>query len=216
MGGMLFYAFSGSSPSSSAIASAVTLGSPVRFYHPRLLERFGVRFYPYLQIFRYLNLRKIIPFLFFFLARSPRVRVFYNPENVRLDLIRWAGRYALGTLAVTELYQFARWIVEHHLRSLDNRWDYREGIRKISVPTLVIAGAGDLLCPPYTVRPAFELLSAPAKSYVEAGVAQGFSRDYGHIDLVFGTDARREIFPLVADWIRRNSIEKTQRLALSL
>jgi hypothetical protein len=51
---------------------------------------------------------------------------------------------------------------------------------------------------------------------VEAGVAQGFLRDYGHIDLAFGIHARREIFPLVAEWIRRNAIEKHQRLAVPL
>jgi hypothetical protein len=43
---------------------------------------------------------------------------------------------------------------------------------------------------------------------VEAGVAQGFLRDYGHIDLAFGIHARREIFPLVFDWLLRHAIGK--------
>lgn len=206
MGGMLFYAVAGNASLQEKIASAVTLGSPVRFYHPRPWEFYGVKLYRYLLPLRYFDSRRWIRILLpFFLRRRRALRIFFNPANMDPYLLRWAARYALGTLAIRELYQFARWILEHHFRSLDNHRDYREGIRTITVPTRIIAGSGDYLCPPYTVRPGYDLLGASEKSYIEAGLAQGFSQDYGHIDLVFGIRARHEIFSLILEWLRRHS-----------
>lgn len=216
MGGMLFYAVAGKEEWGKRIASAVTLGSPVRFYHPRTLEIMGVKLYRYLLFLRYLAPRRLLILLSFLpWERFRSIRIFYNPRNTPPALMRWAARYALGTLAVRELYQFARWVVEHHLRSLDDRHDYRERIRTITVPTLVVAGSGDLLCPPYTIKPAFELLASREKVYVEAGIAQGFSADYGHIDLVFGTRARQEIFPLILTWIKEHPVKERAHVALA-
>jgi hypothetical protein len=50
------------------------------------------------------------------------------------------------------------------------------------------------------VRRSFALWGG-AKEYVEFGIEAGHSADYGHTDLLVGTRAPREVFPVVADWL---------------
>lgn len=37
---------------------------------------------------------------------------------------------------------------------------------------------------------------------------EGFDSDYGHIDLVLGKDARREIYPHVSAWLEREDLDR--------
>jgi pimeloyl-ACP methyl ester carboxylesterase len=72
---------------------------------------------------------------------------------------------------------------------------------RIQVPTLVICGAGDVLTPVADLRSAYDSLASKEKHLVIASRKYGYAHDYGHVDLVLGIDARREIYPHVADWI---------------
>ena len=47
----------------------------------------------------------------------------------------------------------------------------------------------------------FEALGSDDKKFVLAARSQGFSTDYGHVDLILGKRARDEIYPNIAEWI---------------
>ncbi len=48
-------------------------------------------------------------------------------------------------------------------------------------------------------------LGSSDKAFVRAGVADGFSVDFGHDDLLAGIAAPAEVFPVVGDWLAARS-----------
>lgn len=81
--------------------------------------------------------------------------------------------------------------------------DYRGPLAKVTVPTLVIAGRADQIAPVDRVMAFYTAVGAPERRLVIAGRATGFAVDYGHLDLTLGDHAATEIFPLIAEWLRR-------------
>jgi hypothetical protein len=51
------------------------------------------------------------------------------------------------------------------------------------------------------VKDAYDAFSSSEKRFVICSRAQKFSVNYGHFDMLLGTHAAAEIFPLVRDWL---------------
>lgn len=81
--------------------------------------------------------------------------------------------------------------------------DYGVALARLSLPLLFIAGTADhRFAPPSACRGLFELTTGSRdRSFIEAGIDTGFTRDYGHVELIVSREARREIWPLIADWL---------------
>jgi predicted alpha/beta hydrolase len=97
-----------------------------------------------------------------------------------------------------------QWITWH----LQQRWcgtdgtDYRAALGSVATPLLFLAGAGDhRFAPPHAVRDLHDAASTAPRQWILAGRATGFSRDYGHVDLIVSRAARAEVWPLLLDWI---------------
>jgi hypothetical protein len=71
----------------------------------------------------------------------------------------------------------------------------------VAVPALAVAGAGDLLTPPSACKRLLDDLGGRDKSFVVCGRAEGFSHDYTHNQLVISPAARREVWPVVGQWL---------------
>ena len=68
-----------------------------------------------------------------------------------------------------------------------------------------VTAARDLQRPPEATQAAFEAFGSADKTFVRAGLADGFSFDYGHDDLLAGLASPREIFPRIAGWLEERS-----------
>ena len=101
--------------------------------------------------------------------------------------------------------QFAGWIRDGSMRNRDGSVVYSERLAAVRLPLLVFAAAHDLQRPPEAVRAAFEAFGSADKTFVRAGVAEGFSVDFGHDDLLAGLAAPTEVFPRIADWLAARS-----------
>src|SRR5690554_4153880 len=70
-----------------------------------------------------------------------------------------------------------------------------------TLPLLAVAAAADESDPAkYCLRFA-RLYGGGSKDVIKLGTADGFSRDYGHIDMVVSKDAAREVWPLISTWL---------------
>lgn len=78
---------------------------------------------------------------------------------------------------------------------------YREGLADLEVPFRAYAGAGDDQDPPEGCRALHEDVGSPEKSFVLLGEAEGWSRDYGHAEMVASKAAAEEVWPDLGDWI---------------
>ena len=85
-------------------------------------------------------------------------------------------------------------------RDGEDGFDYAGGLSRVRAPSLLIAGAKDVIAPPSTMAPALKLLGGPAELVI-AGREHGFSADYGHADLPIGRRSPDEIHPAVARFL---------------
>jgi predicted alpha/beta hydrolase len=97
--------------------------------------------------------------------------------------------------------QFARWVL-HDAFDGNDGFDYRTGLKAVTVPVLAFAGAADFLATPASVHAARRFVGGPVET-LTAGVAYGFIDDYGHGDLALGRHAPTEIVPRMAEYLGR-------------
>lgn len=138
-------------------------------------------------------------------ARSSLLDSSFRPENTEAVV---AARYLFHGVpdeSTVLADQFADWIDHATMRSLDGRVIWSDRLDAVDLPLLVVVGAADRQRPPDAVETTFRALGSPDKSFVRAGVAEGFSVDYGHDDLVAGRSSRSEVWPVVADWMAARS-----------
>lgn len=101
--------------------------------------------------------------------------------------------------------QFAAWIREGVMRSRDGAIVYSARLAEVTLPLLAIAAAQDLQRPPDAVRATVAALGSQDKTFLRAGVADGFSVDFGHDDLLAGRAAPADVFPRIAGWLAERS-----------
>ena len=92
----------------------------------------------------------------------------------------------------------ARWIG-------DDGTDYCAALTDLHVPLLVVAAAADRWAPPPACHALLELVRTPDSTWLLCGRAAGFSRDFGHVDVLVGRAARAETWPLLRDWMTRRT-----------
>lgn len=131
-------------------------------------------------------------------------RILYNYGNCELDTLRQLATNAIEDVPTGVVLQFFEWYRTKCFRTHYGTVDVVENLDRVRSPLLVIAGSKDLLTPLDDVRVAFDRAGAKVKELLVCGREQGFSADYGHVDLVFGKNAPDEIFPRILDWFVRH------------
>jgi len=200
LGGMILYAAC-ALDLTAAIRSAVFTDSHADFSPlrgRRLIARFYARLVPVVPPALF------IPFALVFGLISPSR--FLPKYGIR------SRRTLLGIIA-NGLIHLGCSRVAHHLVevveggrfvSSDGRIDYEAGIGRIHFPILQLAAA-DRQSPERVARAMVERApaTAGAREYVRLGRKEGFSEDYNHFTVLLGENAPREVFPRIADFIRR-------------
>lgn len=205
MGGMLLYAHLSSRPD-PAIASAVTVGSPVDFEVMAHAARHMLRLSPLLRL-RWVPLgyilRGFLPLLT--LSHSAMLRLGVVPANLGgRDLAQILVNVIEGVAPAGVLAQFGEWVREGVYRSRDGRRAY-DGLANLHCPLLVIAADRDYVAPPEAVKPAAEKAPASEKRYRLFGAADAGGRSYGHGDILISSAARENVFPVITDWLVRHA-----------
>ncbi len=180
----------------------VSLGAPLFFNYDRPLKR-AVRFglaaaWPY-RFRQELFSIALAPFLGHVVLPFSDVIVY--PRHIPARVQRKLYAQLITSVSRGVLAQLWDWIEQNSFRSFNRQVDYREGMRGLGQPTLMIGGSRDRLAPPSSVQWAFELVGGADKTLKIFGREYGDSHEYGHGDLIFGERAPREVFPLIADWL---------------
>jgi poly(3-hydroxyalkanoate) synthetase len=81
--------------------------------------------------------------------------------------------------------------------------NYRKNLAKIRVPMLLIGGEEDKLAPPESIRVVYRNVSSTDRTLRIFGRRSKDSAAYGHFDLILGKKAKREVFPVIARWLRQ-------------
>lgn len=110
-----------------------------------------------------------------------------GPENEPFGIIKeFVDRYKL----------FGGWRFAQSKINLLPLWQ-----KDLGVPLLNVAGVADTTDPVNGCQRFGELYGGGNKENLLLGKVQGFSRDYGHIDMVVSKDAACEVWPRISAWL---------------
>jgi pimeloyl-ACP methyl ester carboxylesterase len=204
MGGMVAYAALGADRAlGESMAGLVTMASPVAF--PPVVSQIARGVGALLLALPFpqrLPQRAVLVALWSVMARSNRFPgIGMNRTNLDDRAFGNALPRFMCNVARAKVQQFAQWSLTGEFRSRDGSVDYRANLPRITVPTLVIAGAADQLATPEIVHYAYDRIGSPRKTYREFAARLGNRADYGHVDLIFGRRAPEEVFPAINAWI---------------
>lgn len=197
MGGLVLYAYL--SQGGQGIAAAATLGSPTRLDWGTQLEPLLVNNGSLLAKESAIPLETSAS-LFAPIqgtdADLPLQRYFYEPSNT--SVLTWQRLMAYGTadLAGGVLHQFRGWMEAGTFASVDGRLDFRKDLAKVTTPVLVVAARLDRIALLPGVRDGYRALGGP-KQWLLVCPANGAGAEYGHMDLVVGDHAPKDVWTKV-------------------
>jgi pimeloyl-ACP methyl ester carboxylesterase len=195
LGAVVVYAVLGDPRRAAEVRSAVAIGGPASYrFQQKYLFHWPLR---NLRFVRHAFLMRLLAPV----AGYWRPKVLHSPENIAGATIRRFLVNASVNFARNEMLQYSDWIANDQFRSIDHRRDYRKEMATIATPMLLVAGNKDLLAPPPSVKDAFDAIASSDKKLVIASRGQALDANYGHLDLVLGRNAPKEIFPLVVEWL---------------
>lgn len=204
MGGLLLYGYV-EKTGGRGLAALVTIGAPVTFNHPqqepmkRLLSLEGS---PTLKkLFLSLNApffgRWLVPLV-------PKIeRLFYNPENIDDEVKAKFLEDALAEINPGVLDHLLSMIKRGEFVAAQGNFSYRKNLARIQLPSLFIGGEGDVLAPPEAIRLVYRGVSSKDRTLRLFGPRAKDSAAYGHVDLILGKKAQKEVFPVIARWLKQ-------------
>lgn len=205
MGGMVMYARLGIKKD-ERIASLTTIGSPLYFPFPSKTLRSWNTF----SIL--LNLTPLIPtrpfaksygtISFPYLPKGYLRDMILYEENATPELREALYRNSVENVANKEAKQFSNALEGSGFQSR-NGVLYTQNLKNIETPLLAIAGRRDHLGSPGDVRMIFDSVSSKEKRYYIVEKSGGAKEEYGHTDLVMGTYASLDVFPVVLEWLKQ-------------
>jgi len=106
------------------------------------------------------------------------------------------------------LQDAVRWYEKSCWCSSDGSRNYADGLTSVTSPVLFISGQIDTVVPPWLSFPGVSAISSREKLFRVFGRINGYSREYGHLGLVLGKGALKEVFPVIHQWIEGGSVNR--------
>src|SRR5262249_19006761 len=203
MGGMLMFPYMEVEPGSQerianfvAMGSTITLaGAPER---DMLLANRAIRA---LSLFASPG-RLGRPLTYFRLPGMGAIDSFYySVDNVDERTVSRFYGYTLEDPGPGAFRQLDVYLRTGHMMSADGRTDYSALLGRVMVPTLMVAGEGDVISDVPSSELTFHALGSRDKTLMTFGRGHGQVADYGHCDLIWSRHAPREVFPPLIDWL---------------
>ncbi len=222
MGGMIAYAYGETPQGKNDFKGVITLGSPVTFQKTGVLLEFLTHITP-----RNFAIPLRLPDL---VIKSPDLvrylqKISINPTNVDQKIweqyLKIGHQTVISTKVINHFSLFFRhttfckyprrpWIYDTvgrlpGIKTLAAPYSYTDHLNQFTAPLLAIAGAQDHLGPPADVQYVTHHVGSTDITYLELSQKNGFSADYGHLDLNLGLHVRDEVYPRIARWLQERS-----------
>jgi len=206
MGGIIMHARLGSY-AESRVANFVAVASPMHFIplnqwmFTAYRMRNAMAILPVLPASSSASFASYLPFF----SKNPLIRAVINPENTSPEILNLLSRRAINNIAKNEIRQFIYATENGAIYSFEQKINYRENLKNISLPILLLAGRRDDLADPATVRDVFDRVGSKDKTMLIFSRADGHADDYGHTDLVVGKKAHIEVHPRIIEWLDKRN-----------
>lgn len=106
-----------------------------------------------------------------------------EPIGLALESLRWHGLFG---------------------RFGDAERDWWAGLAEVRVPVLAVAAAGDAQDPVWACRKLLDQFGSVVSEFLCLSRKNGFSSDFGHVEMLVSKQAQQEVWPLVEQWLRKS------------
>jgi hypothetical protein len=103
-----------------------------------------------------------------------------EPAGVMMEAMRWNGLFG---------------------RFGEGKQDWWKGLAEVDLPLLAVSAAGDQQ-DPTGLAASCSSKSVPSTASICLGRQQGFTDDFGHVEMLVSKAAQAEVWPLVARWLK--------------
>lgn len=125
----------------------------------------------------------------------------FSRANMSEEIIRHILSHVVENVPSRLILQIHSWFRHNYFASMDREVDYLEGMESIDMPVMMMTGTADSFISPADVRLAFRQMPNADKKFLLFGKEQGHQNDYGHVDLLLGKHAPKEVFPEISHWL---------------
>jgi len=205
MGGILVYPFMKLN-SDRMIKSVIAAASPLSADHKPGYLKWTSAIDPIFRIFPlmpYKTLAELIRLNSDWLYRWSRPML-YEKDNMDVETMRIGTRIAIDDVSSGVLLQVHGWLRDRRIKSSDGSIDYSLDPKDLKVPILFITGSTDPFTPHHYFRKAFKKIGSKKKEWMVFGKKYGHATNYGHLDLILGKNAQKEVYPIIANWLKQN------------
>ncbi len=140
-----------------------------------------------------------------FLSQEFFEELFWHEPNVDSTILSGVKTTSINPGTKKEVLQFQDFVENGELRSLDRKISYSKGLKNIKIPTLLIAGRRDKIGTAYSLRYAYDTISSEDKTLFIVSRANNHSEDYGHMDLIVGKNADKDVFIPLVVWLNKRN-----------
>jgi alpha-beta hydrolase superfamily lysophospholipase len=205
LGGLLVPPFM-NTHSADALQSVVLAASPVTGV-PKSLHKWMYLVEPLLRllpIVPYKTMAKLVGLRPHWIFHGPVPKLFVT-GNMDVKTLKRGASIAVDDLSSGVILQFQDWMRSKKFRSPDGKIRYFVDFnKKTRLPMLFIAGSHDPLTSVDELERVVERLATKKKSFLVFGKNYGHAEDYSHWDLILGRHAPLEVYPAIADWLKKH------------
>jgi pimeloyl-ACP methyl ester carboxylesterase len=207
LGGVLVYPFI-KTQSASSIKSMVTVAAPMTIGISPSYWKWTSKIDPLLKIIPFMPYRTLAQLIKLKpeWARQAGTLNLFSKENMDAETLKLGAQFAVDHVSSGVVRQVHDWIRNRNFTSSDGKIDYTVEPENMKLPLLMLTGIHDPFTPIEEVRKVFDKIGSKKKRWIVFGKAHGFISDYGHIDLIIGTHAAQEVFPIISDWLEENDV----------
>ncbi len=218
MGGMIIYGYGETVAAKRTLQGAVTIGSPIAFNHNS----------PVLDLLSRITPRNIsIPVnITDFLSKHPDINNKFkqlgaNNKNIDPEVYEQYLKTGMNnTFSSRVLNQFSVFFRHHTFcrypqfpwlfdtigrlpvfNQLLRPYDYKQQLKRFTTPILILSGQADREASPEDILYIPSHIGSKDVSLINFSKKNGYSADYGHLDLNLGHNAKQEVYPVVYNWL---------------
>ncbi|HCH64241.1 MAG TPA: hypothetical protein DFR83_15665 [Deltaproteobacteria bacterium] len=184
-----------------SLGPCVVLGSPLTFTHPDPLLLASARSMRMSRWMRRVPSRAAAASASVW-PQTPRVdALLFDAEGTTRSTRRAMYRTIVSPMWSGELNHLGQSVQAGRLWSSDGSIDYVASLRDWTPPLLVVAGRTDRIAPPDRVVAWMDATGGNDHTWWVAGTAQGYSHDFGHLDLILADAVSSTLHADLVGWL---------------
>jgi Poly(3-hydroxyalkanoate) synthetase len=206
LGGLLAFPFHQTYEKKNILKSLVTVASPITTASRPGYFKITYRLDKFLKFFSRIPYKFLSKLGTRFVDNllGYRDHVLFAKDNMTREILLTIMHHAVESVPTSLVLQIHDWLRHNYFASRDRKVDFQSHLYLMTAPMLMITGSVDTFTPMADIRLAFRKFPKTKKKLMVFGKAKGHQSDYGHIDLLLGKNAPKEVFPHILSWLEEH------------